>query len=300
MKKKKLDLFDICNYIFMLLILFITIYPLYFTVIASISDPKAVATGEVVWWPVGFTLDSYKQVLEYKPIWTGYANTILYTVFGTLFNLFLTIPAAYTLSKKYLPGKKVLMGFFMITMYFSGGMVPTYLLVKNLGLVNSRWALIILGGISIYNLIVTKTFFSTSISESLYEAARIDGAGEIRTFLSIALPLAKPIIAVMLLYYAVAHWNDYFTALLYVNDKDLVPLQTVLREVLIQNQSALDPENMQRTMSEGELIDSAKRVYTAYAMKYSMVFIASAPLLAIYPFIQKYFVKGVMIGAVKE
>lgn len=300
MKKKKLDLFDICNYIFMLLILFITIYPLYFTVIASISDPKAVATGEVVWWPVGFTLDSYKQVLEYKPIWTGYANTILYTVVGTLFNLFLTIPAAYTLSKKYLPGKKVLMGFFMITMYFSGGMVPTYLLVKNLGLVNSRWALIILGGISIYNLIVTKTFFSTSISESLYEAARIDGAGEIRTFLSIALPLAKPIIAVMLLYYAVAHWNDYFTALLYVNDKDLVPLQTVLREVLIQNQSALDPENMQRTMSEGELIDSAKRVYTAYAMKYSMVFIASAPLLAIYPFIQKYFVKGVMIGAVKE
>ena len=300
MKKKKLDLFDICNYIFMLLILFITIYPLYFTVIASISDPKAVATGEVVWWPVGFTLDSYKQVLEYKPIWTGYANTILYTVVGTLFNLFLTIPAAYTLSKKYLPGKKVLMGFFMITMYFSGGMVPTYLLVKNLGLVNSRWALIILGGISIYNLIVTKTFFSTSISESLYEAARIDGAGEIRTFLSIALPLAKPIIAVMLLYYAVAHWNDYFTALLYVNDKDLVPLQTVLREVLIQNQSALNPENMQRTMSEGELIDSAKRVYTAYAMKYSMVFIASAPLLAIYPFIQKYFVKGVMIGAVKE
>ena len=284
----------------MLLILFITIYPLYFTVIASISDPKAVATGEVVWCPVGFTLDSYKQVLEYKPIWTGYANTILYTVVGTLFNLFLTIPAAYTLSKKYLPGKKVLMGFFMITMYFSGGMVPTYLLVKNLGLVNSRWALIILGGISIYNLIVTKTFFSTSISESLYEAARIDGAGEIRTFLSIALPLAKPIIAVMLLYYAVAHWNDYFTALLYVNDKDLVPLQTVLREVLIQNQSALDPENMQRTMSEGELIDSAKRVYTAYAMKYSMVFIASAPLLAIYPFIQKYFVKGVMIGAVKE
>lgn len=300
MKKKKLDLFDICNYTFMLLILFITIYPLYFTVIASISDPKAVATGEVVWLPVGFTLDSYKQVFEYKPIWTGYANTILYTVCGTLFNLFLTIPAAYTLSKKYLPGKNILMGFFMVTMYFSGGMVPTYLLVKNLGLVNSRWALIILGGISIYNLIVTKTFFSTGISESLYEAARIDGAGEIRTFFSIAVPLAKPIIAVMLLYYAVAHWNDYFTALLYVNDRDLVPLQTVLREVLIQNQSALDPEKMQRTMSEGELIDSAKRVYTAYAMKYSMVFIASAPLLAIYPFIQKYFVKGVMIGAVKE
>lgn len=300
MKKKKLDVFDVCNYILMLLILFITIYPLYFTVIASLSDPKAVATGKVVWWPIEMTLDSYRQVFSYRPIWTGYANTILYTVAGTCFNLFLTIPAAYTLSKKYLPGRNILMGFFMVTMYFNGGMIPTYLLVKNLGLVNSRWALIILGGISIYNLIVTRTFFGSSISESLYEAARIDGAGEIKTFLNIALPLAKPIIAVIALYYAVAHWNDYFTALLYVNDKAKVPLQTVLREILILNQSALDPEKMQRTMSEGELIDSAKRVYTAYGMKYSMVFIASAPLLAIYPFIQKYFVKGVMIGAVKE
>lgn len=300
MKKKKFDAFDICNYIIMAVILFITIYPLYFTVIASISDPKAVATGKVFWWPVDFTLDSYKQVFEYKPIWTGYANTILYTVAGTLFNMFLTIPAAYTLSKKKLPGKNIIMGFFMVTMYFSGGMVPTYLLVKNLGLVNTRWAMIILGGISIYNLIVAKTFFGSSISESLYEAARIDGAGEIKTFLKIALPLAKPIIAVIALYYAVAHWNDYFTALLYVTDKDKVPLQTVLREVLIQNQNALDPEKMQQSMSEGELIDSAKRVYTAYGMKYSMVFIASAPLLIVYPFIQKYFVQGVMIGAVKE
>ncbi len=300
MKKKKLSMFDICNYSFMVLLLFITIYPLYFTVIASLSDPKAVATGQVLWRPVGFTLESYRQVFDYKPIWNGYANTIFYTVAGTLFNLLLTIPAAYTLSKKYLPGKNILTGFFMITMYFSGGMVPTYLLVKNLGLVNSRWALVILGGISVYNLIVTKTFFSTSISESLYEASRIDGAGEIRTFLSVALPLAKPIVAVIALYYAVGHWNDYFTALLYVNDKTKVPLQTVLREILIQNQNALDPEKMKRTMTEGELIDSAKRVYTAYAMKYSMVFIASAPLLVVYPFIQKYFVKGVMIGAVKE
>lgn len=298
--KKKLDAFDICNYIFMMAILFITIYPLYFTVIASVSDPKAVATGKVFWWPVDFNLDSYKQVLGYTPIWTGYANTILYTVAGTLFNMFLTIPAAYTLSKKTLPGKNIIMGFFMVTMYFGGGMVPTYLLVKNLGMVNTRWAMIILGGISIYNLIVTKTFFGTSISEALYEAARIDGAGEFKTFLKIALPLAKPIIAVIALYYAVMHWNDYFTALLYVSDKTKAPLQTVLREVLIQNQNALNPEKMQQSMSEGELIDSAKRVYTAYGMKYSMVFIASAPLLAVYPFIQKYFVQGVMIGAVKE
>ena len=192
------------------------------------------------------------------------------------------------------------MGFFLITMYFSGGMVPTYLLIKNLGLINTRLVLVIVSGISIYNLIVTRTYFTTSISESIYEASRIDGAGEIRTFLSIALPLAKPIIAVMVLYYAVAHWNDYFNALLYVSDQNLEPLQSVLRRVLIQNQNALDESMMQQSMSAGELLDSAQHAYAAYTMKYTMVFIASAPLLIAYPFVQKYFVKGVMVGAVKE
>lgn len=299
-KKKKWEAFDIVNFIFMLLILFITIYPLYFTVIASFSEPSAVATGKVIWRPVGFTLDSYKQVFAYKQIWQGYINTIFYTVLGTAFNLVLTIPAAYAVSKKYLPGRGIVMGFFLITMYFSGGMVPTYLLIKNLGLINTRLVLVIVSGISIYNLIVTRTYFTTSISESIYEASRIDGAGEIRTFLSIALPLAKPIIAVMVLYYAVAHWNDYFNALLYVSDQNLEPLQSVLRRVLIQNQNALDESMMQQSMSAGELLDSAQRAYAAYTMKYTMVFIASAPLLIAYPFVQKYFVKGVMVGAVKE
>ena len=299
-KKKKWEVFDIVNFFFMLLILFITIYPLYFTVIASFSEPSAVATGKVIWRPVGFTLDSYKQVFAYKQIWQGYINTIFYTVLGTAFNLVLTIPAAYAVSKKYLPGRGIVMGFFLITMYFSGGMVPTYLLIKNLGLINTRLVLVIVSGISIYNLIVTRTYFTTSISESIYEASRIGGAGEIRTFLSIALPLAKPIIAVMVLYYAVAHWNDYFNALLYVSDQNLEPLQSVLRRVLIQNQNALDESMMQQSMSAGELLDSAQRAYAAYTMKYTMVFIASAPLLIAYPFVQKYFVKGVMVGAVKE
>lgn len=299
-KKKKWEVFDIVNFFFMLLILFITIYPLYFTVIASFSEPSAVATGKVIWRPVGFTLDSYKQVFAYKQIWQGYINTIFYTVLGTAFNLVLTIPAAYAVSKKYLPGRGIVMGFFLITMYFSGGMVPTYLLIKNLGLINTRLVLVIVSGISIYNLIVTRTYFTTSISESIYEASRIDGAGEIKTFLSIALPLAKPIIAVMVLYYAVAHWNDYFNALLYVSDQNLEPLQSVLRRVLIQNQNALDESMMQQSMSAGELLDSAQRAYAAYTMKYTMVFIASAPLLIAYPFVQKYFVKGVMVGAVKE
>ena len=300
MKKKKIGWFDVGNYIFMLFVLLITVYPLYFTVIASFSEPSAVASGEVIWKPVGFTLDSYKQVFAYKQIWMGYLNTIFYTVLGTAFNLFLTIPAAYAVSKKYLPYNKIIMGFFLVTMYFGGGMVPSYLLVKSLGLINSRAALVVISGISIYNLIVTRTYFSTSISESLYEASRIDGAGEIRTFLSIALPLAKPIIAVMVLYYAVAHWNDYFNALLYVSDQNLEPLQSVLRRVLIQNQNALDESLMQQSLQPGELLDSAKRAYAAYTMKYTMVFIASAPLLAAYPFVQKYFVKGVMVGAVKE
>lgn len=299
-KKKKYGVFDFMNTIFMVLVLLITIYPLYFTVIASFSDPKAVASGEVIWHPVGMTLDSYKQVFAYDDIWRGYANTIFYTVFGTLFQLFLTIPAAYALSKRYLPGQKVLMTLFLITMYFGGGMVPTYLLVKNLGLVNTRVCLIIVSGFSIYNLIVTRTYFSTSISESIYEAARIDGAGEIKSFLSIALPLAKPIVAVMILYFAVALWNNYFDALLYITDKTLEPLQSVLRRVLIQNENALNEAMLQGNLDPGELMDTAKRAYAAYTMKYTMVFIASAPLLIAYPFVQKYFVKGVMVGSVKE
>ena len=297
-KRKKLTAFDIFNYIFMVCVLIITLYPLYFTVIASLSEPSAVAKGEVTWFPVEFTLDSYKSVLAYTQIWKGYANTIFYTVLGTLFNLFLTIPAAYGLSKKYLPHRNIIMGYFLLTMYFGGGMVPTYLLVKNLGLLNTRMVLVVVAGISIYNLIVTRTFFATSISDSIYEAARIDGAGELRTFVSIALPLAKPIIAVMVLYYAVAHWNDYFNALLYVTDKELEPLQSVLRRILIENQNA--DTILYTNMSAEELVDNAQRAYEAYTMKYTMVFIASAPLLVAYPFVQKYFVKGVMVGAVKE
>lgn len=298
MRKKKTSLFDICNYAFMALVLFITIYPLYYTVIASVSEPSAVASGEVLWKPIEFTLDAYQRIIAYAQLWRGYANTIFYTVFGTIFNILLTIPAAYVMSKKYLPYRKGIMTYLLITMYFGGGMIPTYLLVKNLGLLNTRTVLVIMGGVSIYNLIVAKSYFSTSISESLYEAAEIDGAGELRKFLTIAIPLSKPIIAVMVLYYAVGHWNSYFDALLYVTDRSLEPLQSVLRKILIQNQEinidVSGSANVDQIKSEME------RAYAAYTMKYAMVFIASAPLLAAYPFVQKYFVKGVMVGAVKE
>lgn len=300
MKKKKVSMFDVCNTIFMLLILVITLYPLYYTVIASFSSANAVASGKVTWWPVGFTLAAYERVVEYKKIWVGYANTTYYTVLGTLFNLVLTIPAAYTMSKKNLPHRSFITTIFIIPMYFSGGMIPTYLLVKNLELLNTRAILLILGGLSIYNFIVTRTYFSTSISESLYEAADMDGAGELKKFFAIAVPLSKPIIAVMTLYYAVARWNNYFNALIYVTNKDYEPLQAVLRRILILNEAIYGEISANSSATMEELQSAAEAAAMAYTMKYAVVFIASAPLLIMYPFIQKYFVKGVMIGAVKE
>lgn len=290
-------IFDWSINVFMLILLFLMIYPLYFTVIASISDPYMVAKGKVTLWPTGFTLNSYKQVFAYSQIWVGYKNTLFYTIFGTLFNLFLTIPAAYGLSKKSLPGRSLITLFFVFTMYFSGGMVPTYLLVKDLGLINTPYVLVILGGISVYNMVITRVYFA-GISDSIYEAARIDGASEFRIFIRITLPLAIPIIAVISLYYAVSHWNSYFNAMLYVTKTDLEPLQSVLRKVLILNENALNEQIMQE-ISGDELIDRAKRAYAAYTMRFSMVFIASAPLLIAYPFIQKHFVKGIMIGSLK-
>lgn len=305
-KKKKLSAFDFFNYIFMICLLAIVVYPLYYTVIVSFSDANAVATGKVRWLPVGFTTVAYKHVFVNKEIWRGYVNTIVYATFGTLFDLLLTIPTAYVLSKKRLPGRGIFMTFFMITMYFGGGMVPTYMLIKKLGLLNTRWVLIITDALSVYNLIVARTFFATSISESLYEAADIDGAGEFKKMFSIAMPLSKPIIAVLALYYGVRHWNTYFNALLYISNKKLEPLQSVLRRILLQNEDALN-EMLLLTENAGIVDDinvliqnAAQRAYLAYTMKYAVVFIASAPLLIAYPFVQKYFVKGVMIGAVKE
>ncbi|MEG0766634.1 MAG: carbohydrate ABC transporter permease, partial [Clostridia bacterium] len=231
-------------------------------------------------------------------IWIGYRNTILYTVLGTLFNLCLTIPAGYVLSKKHLIGRKILTFYFLVTMYFGGGMIPTYLVIKSMGLINQPYTLVILGGISVYNLIITRVFFQSSIPEEIYEAVNIDGANEFLSFFRIALPLAKPIIAVMALYYSVGHWNAYFDALLYVSRASYQPLQMILRSILVLNESALamlDPNLMEVDM----VLELTRRTYLAETMKYALIFIASAPLLALYPFVQKYFVKGVMIGSLK-
>ena len=289
-------IFDIINYSLVGIIVFICIYPLYYTVIASFSDPLEVTRGNVTFWVKGFTLDSYKTVFEYKPLWRGYLNTIIYTVVGTIYNLVLLLPASYALSRKEVKGRGVLMGVFVFTMYFSGGMIPTYLNIKNLGLLDNRLVMIIPGAFSVYNMIITRTFFATSFPNELAEAARIDGAGEARIFFSLALPLSTAIIGVMALYHAVSHWNSYFTALLYLSDTSKYPLQMVLREVLMQdNGIAVSMDSM----TTEEMMDAARRQRMAETMKYSVIFIANAPVLALYPFVQKYFTKGVMVGSVK-
>lgn len=291
------SVFDVVNTIALILILIALLYPMYFTVIASVSDPYSVSTGRVYLIPEGFTLEAYQNVFRDERVWSGYQNTIIYTIFGTLFNLFLTIPAAYAWSKKELFGRNLLALIFIIPMYFSGGLMPTYLQVKNLGLLNKPITLILLGGISISNVVIARVYFQNSIPESLYESARIDGASELYNFLAIALPLAKPILAVITLYYAVGHWNDYYNALVYISKPDYYPLQMQLRNILLQNQQMA--EIATESMSGSELEVFERQRYMAMSMKYALIFIASAPLLTMYPFVQKYFVKGVMIGSIK-
>lgn len=298
MKLSRSDrIFNLINGALLFVITLVMLYPLYFVLIASFSEPNAIVKGEVMFLPRGFQLTAYRNVLKEASVWIGYRNTIVYTVLGTLYNLALTIPAAYVLSKRQLPGRGLLMGYFFITMYFSGGMIPTYIQIKSLNLLNTPWVLIIGAGVNCWNLIVTRQFFSNTIPEELYESAEIDGASDLRAFLRIAAPLAAPIIAVMALFYAVGHWNSYYSALLYVRKSDYFPLQLVLRNILISNEMAL--ANVMLDGDTEAIAAAAQKAYMAEAMKYALIFIASAPMLCVYPFVQKYFVKGVMIGSVK-
>jgi putative aldouronate transport system permease protein len=294
---KKIELFDVINVSLLALLMGIIIYPLYFTVIASFSDPYALMKGEVIFLPRGFTHEAYFNVLRNKEIWTGYFNTILYAVFGTLYALAVTIPAAYVLSRKRLKGRNLVMAYFVFTMYFSGGLVPYYVLVKNLGLLNTRLALILPAGLSVYHVIIARTFYQSSIPEELFESARIDGANDYRVFFSIVLPLSGSIIAVIALYLLVGHWNSYFQALLFITDSRKYPLQLILRNILIMNQnfSVIAFSGM----STEQLEAGMKRSMMAETMKYALIFISSLPVLVAYPFVQKHFVKGVMIGALK-
>ncbi len=291
--------FGLVNGALLCLLRFILIYPMYFCLIASFSNPDAVSKGAVTFWPVNFSVDAYKFAFDEKTIWRGYRNSLFYTGVGTLWNLFLTIPCAYFMSKKELPGHTFFAWYFLIPMYFGGGMIPTFITIRNYGLMNTPYTLVILGGISIYNMIVTRNYFDNSIPSELYESASIDGAGPLRTFFTIALPLAKPILAVITLFYAVAHWNSYFTAMIYVTDNDLYPLQLVLRNILLENQQSSLGDLAAMGYTQEEIQFAQYRAKMAEAMKYAIIWIASAPMLIAYPFVQKYFTKGLMIGSVK-
>lgn len=290
--------FDAVITVILILICVIMLYPMYFTVIASVSDPAAVATGKVSFYPKGFTMDGYLNVFKNDDIWRGYKNSIINTVLGTLLSLVLTIPAGFALSQKKMRGHSIITTYFVFTMFFSGGMLPSFLIIKNMGLINKPYTLIVLGALSVYNVIVTRTFFSTSIPNTLYEAAEIDGCSQFGLFFRIALPLSKPIIAVMALYYAVGEWQDYFTSLIYVTNRDYYPLQAVLRGILLENQSKISALDG-KTMSAEEMLALTRQAYLAEAMKYAVIFLSSLPMLVVYPFVQKHFVKGILVGSVK-
>jgi putative aldouronate transport system permease protein len=282
--------FDVIVVILSIIILLIVLIPLIFVLAASFSDPDLVIKGEVLLWPKGITLKAYSMVFENKDIWNGFRNSMFYTVTGTLISLVLTVLAAYPLSRKTLKGRNFFMMLILFTMYFSGGMVPTYLLVRDLGMYNSILAILIPNALSTYNLIVAKTFFENSIPEELYESARLDGCGNITMLTKIVLPLSKAILAVLVLYYAVAMWNSYFDALIYIKDSAKHPLQIVLRNILLLGQT--------EQMGTND-VGMAEKIKMAEAIKYSAIVVSSIPMLMLYPFAQKYFVKGVMIGAVK-
>lgn len=290
--------FDIVNIVLMAIFLFVMFYPLYFTIIVSFSDINQVGLGRVYLYPRGFTVGAYRNVFINQSIWIGYRNSILYTVSYTLIGLFITIPTAFVLSKRELFGRSVFTWYFLITMYFSGGMVPSYILMRSLGLLDTPWA-VVLCAVPVHNMIIARTYFQNSIPGELYESAYIDGANEFLCFFRIALPLAKPILAVMVLYLAVAQWNSYFSAMIYTSDKNIQPLQLVLRRILLMNEQLLADKEYILGLDETEYSLLVQKARLSESMKYAVIFIASAPLLIAYPFVQKYFVKGVMIGSLK-
>lgn len=282
-------------FIILTLILLIVAYPLYWVIISSFSDPKAVSAGQVIWKPIGFTLKGYAEVFNDDSVVRGFFNAIVITVSGVLVNLAVTMPTAYALSRSKFSGKKIITAFYMVTMFFSGGLIPTYLVIRNLHMLDTYWALILPGCLGVYNMIVARTFFQSNISEELYEAAEIDGCTQGQFFFKIALPLSGAITAILVLYYGVGHWNSYFSALIYISDPEKYPLQLVLRNILITNEAALS----QAATSAAARAALREKQELIDVMKYSLIIISSVPVLVLYPFIQKHFVKGVMIGSVK-
>ncbi|MBQ9974399.1 MAG: carbohydrate ABC transporter permease [Oscillospiraceae bacterium] len=277
--------------VILLLLLLVVGYPIIYVLSCSFSSGTAVSSGQVLLWPVDFSIQGYKVIFNYRSVWLGFGNSAFYTIVGTIVNIILSVLAAYPLSRPNYQGRKFGTLLFTITMMFSAGIIPKYLLMSDLGLTNTRWALILGGAISAYNMIIIRTYFRNSIPSELIEAARIDGCSELRTLWSIVLPLSKAVISVVTLYYAVGHWNSYFNAMIYLRDRDLQPLQMVLRDIL--NASKIDLTQI----DDPELL--AQMTGMADLIKYALIVVSSAPIIAAYPFVQKFFKTGVMIGSVK-
>ncbi|MCI9590930.1 MAG: carbohydrate ABC transporter permease [Lachnospiraceae bacterium] len=282
-------MFDIVNYGLLGLIALCVLYPLYFIIIASFSDPVAINNGRVGFWPVGFNTTGYEKIFENMKIWRSYSNTIFYTVAGTGINIVLTMMLAYPLSRKKFFAKTPLMIFVMFTMYFQGGLIPTYLWINDLNLYNTPWVMVLLPAINVFNLIIAINFIKSNIPEELYEAAAIDGCSHIKFFARIVLPLSKTIIVVLVLYYGVAHWNEFMNGLIYLRDEGLYPLQLTLRNILLQNQAS----------GLGDVDSIIEQQKAAELIKYGVIIVSTLPVLVIYPFLQKHFEKGVMVGSVK-
>jgi putative aldouronate transport system permease protein len=286
-------IFDAINIVMMAIVLLLVVYVLYFVLVASVSDPYAVARGETALWPVKPGLAGYKEVVENPDMWTSYRNSIVYTTVGTLINIAVTMTCAYALAKRDLPGVTAISLLIVFTMLFDGGMIPRYLIVKKLGLINTIWAVTLPRAAWVFCIMIARTFIQETIPAELYEAAQVEGCSFAKYFFEVVLPLSPALISILVLYYGVGHWNSFFDAMIYLDNKELFPLQLVLRNILIANRQAAE------TISSGspELLDEMIR--KSEAIKYSVIVFASLPVLCLYPFLQKYFVKGIMIGAIK-
>ena len=289
-------IFLVFVYFFLAIALLIVLYPLIYIVSASISNPHLDNSGEMWLLPKGVTFEGYRTLLGNSSIWRGYLNTIYYTVLGTSINLLVTLPCAYALSRDDFYGRRAFTNFMLVTMFLSGGLIPSYLLIRSLGMLNTVWALVIPGAVSVYNVVVTRTFFQTTIPREMEEAAIVDGCSDFRLFMQIVLPLSTPIIAVMALFYGVGHWNSFFSALIYLSDKSMYPLQMILREILIlQDMSSNTVSNVTSEMAS--MLYSKQQL--AEVIKYGVMIVSSLPVIIVYPFLQKYFVKGMMVGSIK-
>ncbi|WP_040978627.1 carbohydrate ABC transporter permease [Oceanobacillus jeddahense] len=289
--------FDVLNTIFVTIIVILIVYPLIFVLSASISSPAAVNTGKMWLWPVDISFNGFKTVFQNEAIWSGYRNTIIYTVVGTILHLAILLPCSYALSRKEVVGKQFIMWFILFTMLFNGGLIPTYLVIQSLGMIDTMWAIVVPNVVGAWSILVARAFFQQSIPDQLVEASKIDGATDFQIFFKIVLPLSMPIIAVMALFHAVGLWNQYFNALIYLSDETKYPLQLILREILILNEGMMSGG----AGAEGGSASSfAEQIETASLIKYAVIIVSSLPLLIVYPFVQRFFVKGVLIGSVKE